>query len=619
MKKLSGKRVVLSGLGGIFLALVLLISYNLKIDESALILATVDHVPEGGLPLLLEHARRVMGAGYGLVPSLMALVIAWGIYRVWDVLKGSRFAGNPLVIFVSAVFAVLNVSGLMVAETDAFFACSSVWAMTGSLLLVLGWALCFYMAAVLLMEAAGRYLAGEAEKPYSRRLFVFEVFLFIMAFWSVWIVSYYPASMDNDVFNQLKSWLISHNDHHPWFTTVLLGVSYEFGKKFISENAGIFLYILIRDILIAFVFAEIVGVMRSRGLPRVLWGGTALFYAVTPVFGAYAKHAFKDTLSMGAYASYILTLYLVIEDISENETPSAGTALWHSGAALLACLTRHNLVYVVLPVEAILVLYVAVKKHGKEALLLLLSIVLLFSWRGALKQLNIASGSPAEALSIPLQQIGRVYRDDREALTDEDLELLAGVFDMEKLAGYDPSVSDPIKSGFRQDVSGRELLPGLVKIWTGFLTRFPVTYYEAAIAQSYGYYSFAPRLPERSGNWNSGMTVFDWIGCNGDFDEQFDFHYTEGTKGLRSTLHEWVKIWDKLPILSLTDVCALYTWLTVILGMYLLIRRKFLWILPVLSVLLVIGTCMASPVNDCFRYFAPAAAAFPVFFCIAKR
>ena len=32
MKKLSGKRVVLSGLAGIFLALVLLISYNLKID-----------------------------------------------------------------------------------------------------------------------------------------------------------------------------------------------------------------------------------------------------------------------------------------------------------------------------------------------------------------------------------------------------------------------------------------------------------------------------------------------------------------------------------------------------------------------------------------------------------
>ena len=205
MKKLSGKRVVLSGLAGIFLALVLLISYNLKIDESALILATVDHVPEGGLPVFLEHARRVMGAGYGLVPSLLAFVIAWGIYRASDVLKGSRFAGNPLVIFVSAVFAVLNVSGLMVAETDTFFACSSVWAMTGSLLLVLGWALCFYMAAVLLMEAAGRYLTEEAEKPYNRRLFVFEVFLFIMAFWSVWIVSYYPASMDNDVFNQLKS------------------------------------------------------------------------------------------------------------------------------------------------------------------------------------------------------------------------------------------------------------------------------------------------------------------------------------------------------------------------------------------------------------------------------
>ena len=109
-------------------------------------------------------------------------------------LKRSRFAGNPLVILVSIVFAVLNVSGLMVAETDTFFACSSVWAMTGSLLLVLGWALCFYMAAVLLMEAAGRHLSEETERPYSRRLFVFEVFLLIMAFWSVWIAGINPGT-----------------------------------------------------------------------------------------------------------------------------------------------------------------------------------------------------------------------------------------------------------------------------------------------------------------------------------------------------------------------------------------------------------------------------------------
>ncbi len=82
----------------------------------------------------------------------------------------------------------------------------------------------------------------------------------------------------------------------------------------------------------------------------------------------------------------------------------------------MTCLSRHNLVYVVLPVEA---------------------------------------------LSIPLQQIGRVYRDDREALTEEDIRLLGSIFDMEKLAQYDPSVSDPIKSGFRQDVSKREMFPVL--------------------------------------------------------------------------------------------------------------------------------------------------------------
>ncbi len=603
---------------GIFLALVLLISYNLAVSDTTYTLATVEHVPESGLPLLLEEMRRIMVPGYGLTAGALAAVIAWILYHIRESIKSSRYAGNPLIIFVSILFGILNVSGLMVSETDAILSFSGVWALLGSLLLVGGWAYCFYLASVMCMVGIDLHFSGEKEERSSRK-FVFLVFIFIIACWLIWIIPYYPASMDNDVFNQLKSWLVSHNDHHPWFTTVLLGLCYDLGKKFVSENAGIFLYVLLRDLMIAFVFANVAGVMRSRGLPKALYRGTVLFYAVTPVFGAYAKHAFKDTLSMGCYAAYLLTLYLVVDEIAhENETRPASAAFWHSAAALLTCLSRHNLVYVVLPVEVVVIILYMVRKCRKKALLLVLSVVMLFGYRIGLKQFNIESGSPVEALSIPLQQIGRVYRDDREALTDEDLQVLGSIFDMEKLAQYDPSVSDPIKSGFRQDVSKREVFPVLINVWFDFLKRFPLTYYEAAVGQSCGYYAFTPRLPERAGNWNSGMTVFDWIGCNGDYDEQFDFHYMERTQGVRSTLHAWVKVWDKIPLLSLTDVCALYTWLTVICGMYMLINRKYIYVLPVLSMILLIGTCMASPVNDCFRYFVPAAAAFPVLGCILK-
>ncbi len=620
MNSADGKRAALSIAAGIFLALVLEVSYNLAVSGETLVLATVEHVPEAGLPMLLEMIRQVTVPGYGLMSGVLAAVLAGIICRTRERAFGSRYAGNPLIVFMAVVFGILQVSGLMMRELDDIPSFSGIWQLSGSALLVLGWAFLFYLAAVAGLMRLDRTPSGPEEEP--QRGYVWKVFFLILLFWSVWIIAYYPASMDNDVFNQLRSWLYDHNDHHPWFTTVLLGLCYDFGKAHFSENAGIFLYILLRDLFIAFVFAKIVDTMRRSGISKALCRGTAFFYAATPFFGAYAKHAFKDTLSMGCYAAWLLTLFLLIRDFCGNPDrkmkTAAPAAALHGAAALLTCLTRHNFIYVTVPVEIIAAAVFMTGRRRKEAMLLLLSVAMLFGYRFALNRLEIRSGSPMEALSIPLQQIARVYRDDRDALSIEDTDMLAGVFDMDKIAGYDPSVSDPVKSGLRPGISLREAAPVLGKIWLRFLGRFPVTYWEAAVGQSYGYYAFTPRLPERSGNWNSGMTVFDWIGCNGDFDEQFDFHYIDGLHGVRSVLHAWVKVWDKIPLLSFTDVCALYTWLTVLCGVYLLLHRKYLYLLPVLSMLLLAGTCAASPVNDCFRYFCPVAAAFPVLPCILK-
>ena len=112
------------------------------------------------------------------------------------------------------------------------------------------------------------------------------------------------------------------------------------------------------------------------------------------------------------------------------------------------------------------------------------------------------------------------------------------------------------------------------------------------------------------------MTIFDWISSREGYNDIFHFHYIDTFNDLRQILHAWAKVWNKIPILSLTDTCAFYTWGTVLLFYYLWIKKKFLYLIPFAAIGIMILTCIASPVNDCFRYFAPAAASFPVLFIL---
>ena len=103
------------------------------------------------------------------------------------------------------------------------------------------------------------------------------------------------------------------------------------------------------------------------------------------------------------------------------------------------------------------------------------------------------------------------------------------------------------------------------------------------------------------------------------FSEYYSFHYIEAWETGREILASWAEIWDKIPILNLTNTIALYTWFIVLTGYYLLCKRQISDILPVLALLIMTLTCMASPVNGCFRYFAPVAAATPALLLLLRK
>lgn len=92
-----------------------------------------------------------------------------------------------------------------------------------------------------------------------------------------------------------------------------------------------------------------------------------------------------------------------------------------------------------------------------------------------------------EMLTVPIQQLARVYRYDKESLDSEDLEALYEILPEDVLARYVPKVSDGVKIGFRNDAFAADPIR-YGKLWLKTGIRHPFTYLNAWFMTSYGFW-----------------------------------------------------------------------------------------------------------------------------------
>lgn len=591
------KAFVLSALQGVLIAAVLSIQYALP------------DLTKGNTLAIKLDALQLWLDGYGFIWSLMAVLLTGFIYFT----KKQSQERSVLLWIISGVFGVLNVCGLMMFYLDdlPFFE-SFTWLLFTAFL-AWGWALLFHYVAYWVLLGFTkisniRHIRTIGEDKRNRRLFACLIFLC----WLPWMIVYYPASMDWDVYRQLSSALgygyWARSNHDPWLASCILAGFYKLGVALGSQNLGIFLFVLVRNLVISAIYGGCVARLYRSGVQGNICIGALLFYAVTPVWGAYAKHGFKDTLATAVFCAYMLSLITVVLQSRKNQL-TWKDCIGYVIAGAAAALLRNNFVYAIAPVTGILVLWLLVRKTDwKKSLVLLLAVLIylgfnhyIFTYGG------VREGSSREALSVLFQQTARTVKYHGDELSEEQKQAIDTVLDYDSMAEkYDPLVSDPIKDRWK----GGSPIP-YIKTWAGMLFQHPDTYIEATIGGSYGYYAFTPKHPVGAGNWNSGMTIFDWIKVPA-FDEfGFDFSYIEGMQPARDALHKWTQIWDSLPVLSLTDTIAVYTWLVVLLGYWLLRNKRWPELIVILAPCILILTCIASPVNDAFRYYSPVAASLP--------
>lgn len=276
----------------------------------------------------------------------------------------------------------------------------------------------------------------------------------------------------------------SYTAHHPVLHTLLLGGLVEGMYRITgSYNFGIALYTGLQMLVLAVVFSFIIEKLNAILDSTLLQVFALIYFAFQPVIGLFSVSAIKDTLFCGVemlFFLYIFEFFLNRDVFLNNPKKISGFAV----TGLFTMILRNNGFYIAVVMLAV-VLIASVKcfksnfvASAKAWLIIISIIVVPFAlYIGPIYSAFMISEPTeyAEYLSVPIQQMARVYRYDYESIPVEDRNLLEKYISPEILETYKPTVSDNLKSHFNSELFKSDPLK-FVKLWASIGKKHPMTY-----------------------------------------------------------------------------------------------------------------------------------------------
>ena len=572
----------------------------------------LDAVPGWLAALVMLHQNFPLdGWAWGPAAAGLAVLLCW--------VRGQREAKPKRTeLVLSIVFGIAEVLGLSICKLGSWaFVFKNPYQLCVGVLCMAGYAVLFYHAVWGLYALLGRSRTGGENFPQTRFAAWFAKApgrassLLIGAAWLPWVAVFWPGSVDWDSWGQISQVLgvQEMTAHHTVLSTWLHGWLFRLGRALGSDNLGVFLYIVLQFLVCAWVFGQVTAFAARLGCSRGVQYAVTAFFALDPIWGAFIQTQVKDTLYTGLFVLFVLKtadLLLFPQKWQGNRPRLTAYAV----LGVLCCLLRKNGIYAVVPMLLVSACTVSEKRLRRPVLAVLLAVCIgsfgfdMFTE----KVLDIPAGSVGEALSVPMQQTARYIRDYGNEVTDDERTAIEKALDYDAIAqSYMPELSDGVKQYYKNP--GKGDLARYMLVWAKMLLKHPVCYFEATHANSHGYYTIT-----------KCRAINDYYTFNNDICmemSEMNVHYLDKSGYLRYAFVQALSAFEKLPLVGLTTSIGFMAWLTAVLGLW-LARCKAKPVLPVFIGLGIFWlTCIASPVNDCMRYFLPVAGCLPLVFCLA--
>ena len=257
-----------------------------------------------------------------------------------------------------------------------------------------------------------------------------------------WIISKYPINVILIFFMHLPMFLamypgICYYDvpvqieqyekpyfiqNHPLIHTLYLGF---FKNLFPDPNTGYAIATLIQMVLVEMVMAYAVVYIYKQTKSKILSVCTILFFGLHPVHSLLPLSTTKDIF----FSICLVVFFIDLKVYFKQETMRKIEYIRLIGCGAMILLLRNNAKYAFIPAMLIIVVMLVIKKQGiKRFLFIIFSILVIatITNKALVVSLKATPGSIKEMMSIPAQELGRIYNTiDDEQSKEEIREYIA--------------------------------------------------------------------------------------------------------------------------------------------------------------------------------------------------
>lgn len=433
----------------------------------------------------------------------------------------------------------------------------------------------------------------KLEKPVKNADIL--TFFFLLLCWLPVLLAVYPGFFVYDAQDEYLQ-VASRNftTHHPLVHVLMLGgMICAVHKVTDSYNLGIACYMIVQMCIVAGGFTCLLAYLRKKKVGKTLRFLSLLYFAFFPVIVMFTLCSAKDTIFTVALLMLLLCLLEMGIDEKRFFTSRAGM-FFFVFSALTMLLFRKNGIYAFAVMIPVLLFYH--KKYLKKmGFLLAVIFASYFLINGGLKTvLHAQDTENQEILTVPIQQLARTYKFNKEIFTEDEIAALHEILPEEALVLYNPKLSDPVKYRFQNEAYEADKWK-YVRLWMQVGLKKPLSYINAWLVNSYGFW-----YPDTVIDVYSGNTVFTFTYADSSY-----FGYEVELPGVRASKIPWLDEayrrlsleleQEKIPIVSMIYSPGCLFWCFAFVFCYVLYRKKYHIIIPYLMVFLIWLTVLLGP------------------------
>ena len=345
----------------------------------------------------------------------------------------------------------------------------------------------FMLISVFLFEflhSAGSKIK-EKKINYTKKTailtFVVAFVVMIIAWIPYWLASY-PGFFTYDAGNAFIQHFygLEYSTHHPLLHTILIGDAFKLAVRISPENynLGIVFLSWIEIITGSFIFSLMLSYIYYIS-GKIVYCVSLLYFAFFPTIALFSTCSTKDSFN----SFFIVALITFIMFKTRKEIRIPDIVLTTILVALILLYRKNNLI--ALSVFAPVFLISWKKERLKWLIAFVAGFLLFFAVSKGLEiRYNPIKGEMCEMLSVPLQQMGRVYINEGEKMFTEEEQIYFNSIHPYSLDNYHEQDADFVKAMMNDEVL-RKTLPRFIKMWIRIGVNHPKEYIEAFIINTY--------------------------------------------------------------------------------------------------------------------------------------